>query len=77
MKIFDGHPLYHLYIGRPPGKTIIRNSESLIFYGIDKILIDPKNLEETRQTWTMFSKLKALVDSEKFRGVAFKIVQKR
>ena len=73
MKISDGYPLNHLYIRRPPGKkTITRNSESLIFYGIAKILIDPKSLGETRQTWTMFSKLKALVDSKKFRGIVFK-----
>ena len=51
---------------------ITQNSESLIIYGIAKILIDPKSLEETRQTWTLFSKLKALVDSEQFRGIVFK-----
>ena len=28
-------------------------------------------LEETRQTWTMFSELKALVDSEKFGVIVF------
>ena len=73
MKTSDGYPLYHLYIGRPPrGKTITQNSESLIFYGIAKVLIDPKSLEEMRQTWTMFSQLKALVDSEKSRGIVFK-----
>ena len=59
-------------LGDPRKKTITRNSESLIFYGIAKIVIDPKSLEETRQTWTMLSKLKALVDSGKFRGIVFK-----
>ena len=72
MKISDGYPLYHLYIGRPPGKNDNSELESLIFYGIAKILIDPKSLEETSQTWTIFPKLKALVDSEKFRGIVFK-----
>ena len=31
-----------------------------------------KSLEETRQAWTMFSKLKAFADSEKFQGIVFK-----
>ena len=57
-----------------PGKC--DNSESRKIYGIAKILIVPKSLEETRQTWTLFSKLKALVDSEQFRGIVF-LVQKR
>ena len=49
------------------------NSElgKCIFYGLVKLLIDPVGLKETRQTWTMFSELKALVDSEKFRIIVF------
>ena len=53
-------------LGNSPGKVITQNSESLIFHGIAKILIDPKSLEEMRQAWTMSSKLKAKVDSKKF-----------
>ena len=33
-------------------------------------------LEETRQTWTMFSKLKVLIDSEKFRVIVFRYTAK-
>ena len=54
------YPLYHPYIERPhQAKMITRNLESLIFYGIAKILIDPKSLEETRQTWTMLYLVKS------------------
>ena len=48
----------------PYGMPENDNSESLIFFGIAKILIALWVLEETRQTWSIFSKLKALVDSE-------------
>ena len=52
-------------------KPITQNSVSVIFYGITKSLLTLWDLEETRKTWTMFSKLKALVDSEKFRVIVF------
>ena len=40
------------------------NSESASFTGLLKSLLDLWVLEETRQTWLMFSELKALVDSD-------------
>ena len=45
------------------------NSElgKCIFYGIALTM----GFERTGQTWTMFSELKALVDSEKFRVTVF------
>ena len=51
--------------------TITRNSESASFTGLLKSLVALWVLEETRQTWPMFSKLKALVDSERFRVIVF------
>ena len=51
--------------------TITRNSESTSFTGLLKSLVALWVLEETRHTWPMFSELKALVDSERFRVIAF------
>ena len=52
-------------------KTITRNSESASFTGLLKSLLALWVLEETRQTWPMFSELKALVHSERFRVIVF------
>ena len=52
-------------------KTITRNSESASFTGLPKSLLALWVLEETRQTWPMFSELKALIDSERFRVSVF------
>ena len=52
-------------------KTITRNSESASFTGLLKSLLALWVMEETRQTWPMFSELKALVDSERFRVIVF------
>ena len=51
--------------------TITRNSESASFTGLVKSLVVLWVVEETRQTWPMFSELKALVDSERFRVIVF------
>ena len=50
-------------------KTITRNSESASFTGFLKSLLALWVLEETRQTWRMFSESKALIDSERFRVI--------
>ena len=42
-----------------------------------KPLLTRQVLEEIRQTSTMFSKLKALVDLEKFRAIIFNIVKEK
>ena len=42
-----------------------------------KPLLTCQVLEEIRQTSTMFSKLKALVDLEKFRAIVFNIVKEK
>ena len=47
------------------------NSESASFTGLVKSLVVLWVVEETRQTWPMFSELKALVDSERFRVIVF------
>ena len=52
-------------------RTITRNSESASFMGLLKSLLVLWVLEETRQTWPMFSELKALIDSEGFRVIVF------
>ena len=52
-------------------KTITRNSESASFTGLLKSLLALWVLEEIRQTWPMFSELKALIDSERFRVIVF------
>ena len=46
-------------------KTITRNSESVSFTGLLKSLLALWVLEETRQTWPMFSESKALIHSER------------
>ena len=53
----------------PIQKMITRNSESASFTELLKSLLALWVLEETRQTWPMFSELKALVDSERFRVI--------
>ena len=53
----------------PIQKMITRNSESASFTELLKSLLVLWVLEETRQTWPMFSELKALVDSERFRVI--------
>ena len=55
-------------------KTIAQNSIRLIFHGIAKIFIDPMGLVKTRPAWTMFFKLKALV--QKVSVIIFSIMQK-
>ena len=52
-------------------KTITRNTESASFTGLLKSLLAMWVIEETRQTWPMFSELKALADSERFRVIVF------
>ena len=52
-------------------KTITRNSESASFTGLLKSLLALCVLEETRQTWPMFSESKALIHSERFRVIVF------
>ena len=51
-------------------RTITGNLESASFTKLLKSLLT-LGLKGTRQTWTMFSELKALVDSEKFRIIVF------
>ena len=46
-------------------KTITQNMENASFTELLKSLLTIWVLKETRQTWAMFSELKALVDSEK------------
>ena len=55
----------------PIPKTITWNSESASFTELIKSLLKSWVLKETRQTWTMFSELKALLDSEEFRVIVF------
>ena len=52
-------------------KTITRNSESASFTGLLKSLLALWVLEETRQTWPMFSESKTLIHSERFRVIVF------
>ena len=47
------------------------NSESAFFTGLLKSLLALWVLEETRQTWPMFSELRAVVDSERFLVIVF------
>ena len=58
-------------------RKIPSSSESASFARLLKSLLALWDFEETRQTWPMFSELKALVDSERFRViVVFSIGQK-
>ena len=54
-----------------PSKLETWKSESASFTRLLKSLLVPWVLEETRQTWPMFSELKALVDSERFQVLIF------
>ena len=53
----------------PSNRLLAYTRQGLIFYAFAKILVD--TLDETRQTWITFFKLKALVDLEKFWIVIF------
>ena len=52
-------------------KTVSRNSDSASFMGLLKSLLALWVLDETKQTWPMFSELKALIHSERFRVIVF------
>ena len=63
---FEKNLEFRVIVYCPIQKTVTQNLESASFMELVKSLLALWVLEETRQTWPMFSELKALVDSERF-----------
>ena len=59
-------PSFESSFSAPYQKNLSRNSKSASFTELLTSLMDLQVLEETKQTWTMFSESKALDDSVKF-----------
>ena len=69
---FEKNSEFQVIVYCPTPKNDNSELGKCIFYGIAKILIGPVGFgRNQKKTWPMFSELKALIDSERFRVIVF------